>query len=69
AENGTKEEMAYKWLSDNAHKYGFILRYPSDKTDITGIAYEPWHFRYVGKSHAKEIYNQGLCLEEYVETL
>lgn len=69
AENGTKEERAYKWLSDNAHKYGFILRYPSDKTDITGIAYEPWHFRYVGKHHAKEIYNQGLCLEEYVETL
>lgn len=69
AENGTTDEKAYKWLSENAHKYGFILRYPDDKSDITGITYEPWHFRYVGKEHAKRIYEQGLCLEEYVETL
>jgi D-alanyl-D-alanine carboxypeptidase len=69
AENGTTDEKAYSWLFENAYKYGFILRYPEDKSDITGISYEPWHFRYVGKKHAKEIYNQGLCLEEYVETL
>lgn len=69
AENGTTDEKAYKWLSDNAHKYGFILRYPSDKSHITGISYEPWHFRYVGKSHAERMYATGLCLEEYVESL
>ena len=69
AENSTTDEKAYAWLSENAHIYGFILRYPEDKSEITGISYEPWHFRYVGKSHAKKIYEQGLCLEEYVETL
>lgn len=69
AENGTTDEKAYSWLFENAYKYGFILRYPEDKSEITGISYEPWHFRYVGKKHAKEIYNQGLCLEEYVESL
>ena len=69
AENSTTDEKAYAWLSENAHIYGFILRYPEDKIEITGISYEPWHFRYVGKSHAKKIYEQGLCLEEYVETL
>ena len=67
AENGTSDERAYKWLSDNAHKYGFILRYPEDKTQITGIEYEPWHYRYVGKEHATEIRKQGICLEEYTE--
>lgn len=69
AENSTTDEKAYMWLSENAHRYGFILRYPEDKSDITGIAYEPWHFRYVGKAHAKKIYEQGLCLEEYVELI
>lgn len=58
----------YEWLSKNAWKYGFILRYPSDKTDITGCSYEPWHYRYVGKEAAEEIYRQGLCLEEYLNT-
>lgn len=69
AENGTADEKAYSWLSEYAHEYGFILRYPNSKSHITGISYEPWHFRYVGKNHAKRIYEQGLCLEEYVEKL
>ncbi|MBR3835381.1 MAG: M15 family metallopeptidase [Clostridia bacterium] len=59
----------YKWLGRNAHKYGFINRYPADKTDITGIIYEPWHYRYVGTEAAKEIYEKGICLEEYIEQL
>lgn len=59
----------YSWLAENAHKYGFIKRYPSDKTDITGAINEPWHYRYVGKEAALEIYSQGICLEEYIDTL
>lgn len=55
-----------KWLFEHCHEYGFILRYPKDKTDITGIIYEPWHFRYVGKETATEIMESGLCLEEYL---
>ena len=51
----------------NCYKYGFILRYPSDKSDITGISYEPWHYRYVGKDVAQEIHDKGICLEEYLE--
>ena len=58
-----------KWLMENSWRYGFILRYPSDKSEITGIIYEPWHYRYVGKTVAKEIYDSGLCLEEYMEML
>ncbi|MCI8645775.1 MAG: M15 family metallopeptidase [Firmicutes bacterium] len=56
-----------KWLMKNAHKYGFILRYPKEKTEITGIGYEPWHYRYVGKKAARQIYQQGICLEEYLK--
>lgn len=56
----------YDWLRDNAHTYGFINRYPQDKTDITGISNEPWHYRYVGVEAATEIYNRGICLEEYL---
>lgn len=55
-----------KWLMDNSYKYGFILRYPNGKSDITGIIYEPWHYRYVGKKAAREIYERGICLEEYL---
>ena len=55
-----------KWLMENSWKYGFILRYPSEKSDITGIGYEPWHYRYVGKAAAAEIYRTGVCLEEYL---
>ncbi|WP_202621573.1 M15 family metallopeptidase [Anaerocolumna sedimenticola] len=54
-----------KWLAENAHLYGFIIRYPEDKTEITGYSYEPWHIRYVGKPLAKYIYENNLCLEEY----
>ena len=62
-----EDTAAFRWLSENAYKYGFILRYPSDKTDITGYKYEPWHYRFVGRTVAAEIYNSGLCLEEYLE--
>jgi D-alanyl-D-alanine carboxypeptidase len=55
-----------KWLCKNAADYGFILRYPRMKEHITGIAYEPWHYRYVGEPHAKIIREQGLTLEEYL---
>lgn len=60
---------AAAWLADNSWKFGFILRYPMDKTEITGISFEPWHFRYIGRYHAKAIYDAGICLEEYVEQL
>lgn len=55
-----------KWLMENSWKYGFILRYPMDKSEITGIIFEPWHYRYVGKKAAKEITEQNITLEEYV---
>ncbi len=57
---------AYRWLMDNCADYGFILRFPKDKEDITGVIYEAWHFRYVGKEAAREIMQKGLCLEEYL---
>ena len=64
----TQEDTAVqKWLMENSWRYGFILRYPTDKSDITGIVYEPWHYRYVGKEAAEAIYNEGICLEEYLE--
>ena len=59
----------YNWLLENSYKYGFIQRYPSGKTSITGVANEPWHYRYVGKKAAEEIHQSGMCLEEYVENL
>lgn len=64
----SRDEL-YNWLAENGHKYGFIKRYPSDKTDITGVINEPWHYRYVGKEVATKIYLQGVCLEEYIESL
>ena len=54
------------WLAANSWRYGFILRYPNGKTDLTGIIYEPWHFRYVGYDLAKELYELDMCLEEYM---
>ena len=60
----TKEAQ---WLTANCHKYGFILRYPPSKTDITGIIYEPWHYRYVGVEDATKIMELGITLEEYLE--
>ncbi len=62
-------EKAYDWLTENAWKFGFVLRFPEGKTDITGITFEPWHYRYVGRYHAYRMTQLGLCLEEYVEYL
>lgn len=56
---------AYKWLINNAHKYGFILRYPKDKTYLTGYEYESWHFRYLGEDLATKVYNEGITYDEY----
>ena len=58
-----------KWLMEHCWEYGFILRYPTDKSEITGIGYEPWHYRYVGKTAAAAIHDSGLCLEEYLQQL
>ena len=60
-------DEVYTWLAENAYKYGFILRYPLGKQEITGTSYEPWHYRYVGKEAAQEMYERGVCLEEYLE--
>lgn len=62
-----EDTAVQKWLMENSWRYGFILRYPTDKSDITGIVYEPWHYRYVGKKAAEEIYRDGIVLEEYLE--
>lgn len=56
----------YKWMCENAEDYGFILRYPKDKTDITGVIYESWHWRFVGINTAKEMNELGVTLEEYL---
>ena len=64
--NGATYDL-YFWLQENSYQYGFIFRYPGDKTDITGTAEEVWHYRYVGVDAATEMYEQGLCLEEYLE--
>jgi len=55
-----------QWLMENSWRYGFILRYPSGKSALTGIIYEPWHYRYVGADAAKAIFDSGVCLEEYL---
>ena len=57
----------YRWLEQNSWRYGFICRYPPSKSSITHVAHEPWHYRYVGKEHAQAMYEQGLCLEEYLQ--
>lgn len=62
-----EETAEAKWLAKNCYKYGFILRYPPEKTNITGIIYEPWHYRYVGTEHAKKITELGVTLEEYLQ--
>ena len=63
-----EKSKEFKWLQNNAYKYGFILRYPKGKEYITGFKYEPWHYRYVGKKIAKIIHNQNITLEEYLKT-
>lgn len=65
--NSGENDALLLWLSNNAWHYGFILRYPEDKLELTGISYEPWHFRYVGKEVAQICYEQNLCLEEYLQ--
>ena len=62
-------DAIHSWLAKNAWRYGFIYRYPPDKVDITGVNPEPWHYRYVGREFAKEIYESGLCLEEFLDRL
>lgn len=64
-----EETTTQKWLIKNSWKYGFIVRYPQGKEKLTGIIYEPWHYRYVGKKAAKEITEKNLCLEEYLKDL
>ena len=65
-QENTKEQ---KWLIENSYKYGFVLRYPTNKKDITGINYEPWHYRYVGKENALIMKKLDVCLEEYIKLL
>ena len=60
-----EETKEYKWLIKNAYKYGFILRYPKDKEDITGYNYESWHYRYVGVEAAKIIHEENITFDEY----
>ena len=60
---------SYSWLIENCYKYGFIIRYPEGKTAVTGMAYEPWHFRYIGKVHAEALTKGNYCLEEYMDML
>ena len=64
-----EKTKGYQWLVKHCHEYGFILRYPNNKSDITGIIYEPWHFRYVGEEAATEIMEKGITLEEYLSEL
>nr|WP_325199938.1 M15 family metallopeptidase [uncultured Oscillibacter sp.] len=66
-DDGQEETAVQKWLMEHCAEYGFILRYPNDKSELTGIGYEPWHYRYVGEAAAGEIMSRGLCLEEYLE--
>ena len=65
-DKGFAETDAFVWLCEHAHEYGFILRFPENKTDVTGYSYESWHYRYVGVEHAKKIHQEGITLEEYL---
>lgn len=67
--DGFEETEAYRWLAEHGAEYGFVQRYKKEKAEITGIDNESWHYRYVGREHAKEMERLGLCLEEYVEYL
>ncbi len=62
-----KSAKEAQWLAENAHNYGFILRYTENKENITGVAYEPWHIRYVGKESAKKIYEEQITFEEFIQ--
>ena len=65
-DEGQERTGTQRWLMENSWRYGFILRYPNGTTEITGIIYEPWHYRYVGERFAKDIYEKGVTLEEYI---
>lgn len=64
--DGQEHTAESMWLHANCHRFGFVLRYPKDKQEVTGIIYEPWHYRYVGVEAATEMMESGLCLEEYL---
>ena len=65
-DEGQENTAVQQWLMEHCAEYGFILRYPTEKSALTGVGYEPWHYRYVGEEAAGEIMRQGLCLEEYL---
>lgn len=65
-DQGQKNTAVQRWLMAHCAEYGFILRYPTDKSAFTGVGYEPWHYRYVGVEVARVIMDGGLCLEEYI---
>ena len=65
-DEGQESTPVQQWLMAHCAEYGFILRYPTDKSELTGVGYEPWHYRYVGTEAAREIMDNGLCLEEYL---
>lgn len=67
--DGFDKTDCWKWIDENDYKYGFILRYGKDKEDVTGIMYEPWHYRYVGVEHAAFMKEHDMCLEEYIQFL
>ena len=66
--NKFEESVEFEWMKNNAHLYGFILRYPKGKENITGFKYEPWHYRYIGKKVATIIYNENITLEEVLKS-
>ena len=68
-ETSFKNTAEYRWLKAHSAEYGFVERYPEDKTEITGIIFEPWHYRYVGVENAKKMNVLGMCLEEYINYL
>ena len=68
-EESFENTKAFRWLQEHAEDYGFVMRYPKDKKNVTKIIYEPWHYRYVGVEHAKAMNDLGLCMEEYLEYL
>lgn len=68
-DSSQEDTAVQKWLMEHSWEYGFILRYPNGKSELTGIIYEPWHYRYVGKDAAEEIHRQGVCLEEYLDAV
>ena len=69
ARNMKEDTAVQKWLMEHSWEYGFVLRYPNGKSELTGIIYEPWHYRYVGKEAAAEMRTLEVCLEEYLDLL